>query len=168
MKQAMAFLLAIFRPLGALVSVLRVIMEWRAHIDSVLADAEGVRDLRDTAQGRMTMETATAFGEHWINIIIGARSCEISGMRRPPRFHIALKGWAPARARSWPELMQRYRRLCASFATIERAARRRAARMMRACTQHDTAIAVRDDDLTSHPLACEPAFALRIRAPPLP
>ena len=98
MKQAMAFLLAIFRPLGALVSVLRVIMEWRAHIDSVLADAEGVRDLRDTAQGRMTMETATAFGEHWINIIIGARSCEIvSAVGAPVKTRVSsrmLNSWS--------------------------------------------------------------------------
>lgn len=177
MKQAVALLLAIFRPLGALVELLRVVMDWRAQMDGILADPELVRDLRETTSGRITLEGAIAFGEHWINIIIAARTCEIAGLSRTAGFAPAWKGWAPARARSWGELMQRYRRLCASFNAIERAARRRAARIMRAaeacllCAQDDHAVVM--DDTPLHPLdasvcvvACAGEAAPRIRAPP--
>ena len=177
MKQAVALLLAIFRPLGALVELLRVVMDWRAQMDGILADPELVRDLRETESGRIALESAIAFGEHWINIIIAARACEIAGLDRSVRFSSAWKGWAPARARSWGELMQRYRRLCASFNAIERAARRRAARIVRlaqadllnpsadhACVCDE---APRSRDVT-HVCACACAVAagLRIRAPP--
>jgi hypothetical protein len=180
MKQAVAFLLAIFRPLGALVELLRVVLDWRARMDGILADPELVRDLRETESGRITLESAIAFGEHWINIIIAARTCEIAGLSRRAGFSPDWKGWAPARARSWDELMQRYRRLCASLNAIERAARRRAARIVRqrdvcACEgSRDVYVA---DDAPLHRGAapgymharadsCAVAAGLYIRAPP--
>jgi len=177
MKQAVALLLAIFRPLGALVELLRVVMDWRAQMDGILADPELVRDLRETESGRITLEGAIAFGEHWINIIIAARTCEIAGLSRRAGFAPAWKGWAPARARSWGELMQRYRRLCASFNAIERAARRRAARIVRlaqACAFDAPAAHAcmcdeaprRDGDAPPCACACVVAAGLRIRAPP--
>lgn len=172
MKQAVAFLLAIFRPLGALVELLRVVLDWRARMDGILADPELVRDLRETESGRITLESAIAFGEHWINIIIAARTCEIAGLSRTAGFSPAWKGWAPARARSWGELMQRYRRLCASLNAIERAARRRAARIVRACDQcDDRAFAcdeapLRPDDAPLQACVRACADAPRIRAPP--
>jgi len=177
MKQAVALLLAIFRPLGALVELLRVVLDWRAQMDGILADPELVRDLRETESGRITLEGAIAFGEHWLNIIIAARTCEIAGLSRTTGFSPAWRDWAPARARGWDDLMQRYRRLCASFAAIERAARRRAARIVRlvqACEDRaSVAAAVTNDDAPLHhdgaPMHAHahvgPA-ALRIRAPP--
>lgn len=177
MKQAVAFLLAIFRPLGALVELLRMVLDWRLRIDGILADPELVRDLRETESGRITLEGAIAFGEHWINIIIAARACEIAGLSRTAGFSPAWKDWAPARARSWGDLIQRYRRLCASFDAIERAARRRAARIVRAaeacllCALDDHAVVMGDAPL--HPrdasvrvVACAREAAPRIRAPP--
>lgn len=177
MRQAVALLLAIFRPLGALVELLRVVLDWRARMDGILADPELVRDLRETESGRITLESAIAFGEHWINIIIAARTCEIGGLSRTTGFAPAWKGWSPARARSWGELMQRYRRLCASFNAIERAARRRAARIVRAaeacllCAQDDHAAVMGDAplrplDAPVRAVACAGEAAPRIRAPP--
>ena len=177
MKQAVAFLLAIFGPLGALVELLRVVMDWRLRIDGILADPELVRYLRETQSGRIALESAIAFGEHWINIIIAARACEIAGLGRHAGFSPDWKGWAPARARSWADLMQRYRRLCASFDAIERAARRRAARIVRlaqACAFDAPAghACVCDeaprlpDDAPVSACACASAAGLRIRAPP--
>ena len=177
MKQAVALLLAIFRPLGALVELLRVVMDWRAHMDGMLADPDLVRDLRETESGRIALESAIAFGEHWINIIIAARACEIAGLDRSVSFSSAWKGWAPARARSWGELMQRYRRLCASFNAIERAARRRAARIVRLAqarllTPSADHACVCDEVPRSREVApvcacaCAVAAGLRIRAPP--
>ena len=169
MRQAVALLLAIFRPLGALVELLRVMMDWRARMDCTLADPELVRDLRETESGRIALESAIAFGEHWLNILVAARSCEIAGLRRRACFSPDWKDWAPARAREWAGLMQRYRRLCASFDAIERAARRRAARLVRLCDASDdrACVAVAGDALL-HP--CEAPVracaSLRIRAPP--
>ncbi|MDP3495174.1 MAG: hypothetical protein Q8R82_18855 [Hyphomonadaceae bacterium] len=168
MKQAAALLLAIFCPLGALMHVLRAVMDWRARMDSILADPELVRDLRETPAGRITMESAVALGEHWINIIIAARTCEIAELSRTAGFSLAWKGWTPCRARSWRELMQRYRRLCASFAAIERAARRRAARIVRLSQPRDDHAVVRDDDQLHHDAVRQCAPEPRIRAPPWP
>lgn len=170
MRQAVALLLAIFRPLGALVELLRVMMDWRARMDCTLADPELVRDLRETESGRIALESAIAFGEHWLNIIIAARTCEIAGLRRTASFSPDWKDWAPARARDWARLMQRYRRLCAAFNAIERAARRRAARLVRVDDVSDDRACV-GAGVGEAPLPCHAAPArvcasLHIRAPP--
>jgi hypothetical protein len=128
MKQLWMTLLAIFAPLGSLARVLAVILDWMAGFEARLADPEINRAFQ-TLDGRRALAGNIAQGEHWVNLLIGARCAELIGQRHTARFHTDWSGWEPHVPDSFDILMQRYQRLRLSFATIERDARHRAARI---------------------------------------
>ena len=133
MKQALSFLLAIFAPLGSLVRVLEPMLAWLAAFEQTLNDPRHVDDLRVRADGRRTVEGAIAFGEYLANIMVAGRTAELLGLAsRKFRIVLAHKRWEPRKARDWASLMQRYARMKLAFSTLERDARRRAARIRRA------------------------------------
>jgi hypothetical protein len=131
MKQLWMTLLAIFAPLGSLARVLAVILDWMAGFEARLADPEINRAFQ-TLDGRRALAGNIAQGEHWVNLLIGARCAELIGQRHTARFHTDWSGWEPHVPDSFDILMQRYQRLRLSFATIERDAQHRAARIQRA------------------------------------
>ena len=144
MRQVWFLISAIFFPLGALVRVLEPVLAWLRRFDETLNNPDLLPDLRDSASGRRTVEGAIAFGEYWLNIIIACRTVELLGLRRSSIRGVGVwQGWRPHAARSWSSLMQRYARLRAGFATIERDARRRAARIRRFMSANP--LGLRDD-----------------------
>lgn len=173
MRQALALLVAIFNPLGALTRLIGIVLGYLQHLDRVLADPELEAELRGTPHGRRAFEGGIAFAEHWIGVIIAGRASEIAGRRI--RLRDRWTAWQPAKARSWDGLMQRYRRCRDQLHAIERLARRRAARMMRALAANPLGLAAHDDDpavvyIAGASSSCAPAacsrVAMRIRAPP--
>jgi hypothetical protein len=128
MKQLWMTLLAIFAPLGSLARVLAVILDWMAGFEARLADPEINRAFQ-TLDGRRALAGNIAQGEHWVNLLIGARCAELIGQRHTARFQTDWSGWEPHVPDSFDILMQRYQRLRLSFATIERDAQHRAARI---------------------------------------
>jgi hypothetical protein len=138
MKQALSFLLAIFAPLGSLVRVLEPMLAWLAAFEATLNDPRHVHDLRMSAHGRRTVEGAVAFGEYLANIMVACRTAELLGLRASRvRIVLAHKRWEPRKARDWSSLMQRYARMKHAFSTLERDARRRAARIRREIARGD-------------------------------
>lgn len=178
MKQAWLLLCAIFSPLGGLVAVLRVVLDFIATMDGILADPEQAADMR-THSGRKTLEGAIAFAETWINIVIAARAVEMLGLpRHACRFETRWTGWTPSAPRTFDSLMQRYERMRAALYAVERLARRRAAQIRRAMAADPLGLdaASTIPECESHalvrplaPVCAGPArlaLTLPIRAPP--
>ena len=178
MKHAWRLLCEIFSPLCGLVAVLRVVLDFIRTMDSILSDPEQAADMR-THAGRKTLESAIAFAETWINIIIAARAVEMLGLPREAcRFDTHWTGWAPATPRAFASLMQRYERMRASLYAVERLARRRAAQIRRAMAadplglEAAVTIPAHELDAPTRPLApvtpspARLALTLPIRAPP--
>ena len=171
MSQAWLLLCAIFNPLGGLGAVLRVVLDYLRDLDATLNDPDYVADLRHSPGNLRAVETAIVFAEHWIGILIAARTVELLGSRC--RLDASWSGWRPASARSHESLMQRYQRVRASLHTIERIAMRRAARIRRmANASGPSVIETTFAQFVASPvltpvLAMIPVIiAARIRAPP--
>jgi hypothetical protein len=183
MKQFWRTLLAIFAPLGSLARVLTAVLAWLCDLDAMLHDP-GIRLAFQTLDGRRALEGNIARGEHWVNILIGARAAELLGLRYSARFDTDWSGWEPHVPRAFDALMQRHARMRASFATIERHARYRAARIRRALaadplasmSMHTDAypqstrtlcihVAARTREAPSHPCA-RAAVRFNARGPP--
>lgn len=80
MRQVWSLLLAIFHPLGALVRVLEVVLAWLDQLDGIIArHAESPQ--RDNPEDLRAIEGAIAWGEHWVNLLVGARTAELIGLR---------------------------------------------------------------------------------------
>lgn len=138
MKQALSFLLAIFAPLGSLVRLLEPMLAWLAAFEATLNDPRHVHDLQTRADGRRTVEGGIAFGEYLANIMVACRTAELLGLPASKfRIVLAHKHWEPCKARNWDSLMQRHARMKHAFSTLERDARRRAARILREAARGD-------------------------------
>jgi hypothetical protein len=158
MRQVWSLLLAIFHPLGALVRVLEVVLAWLDQLDGIIArHAESPQ--RDNPVDLRAIEGAIAWGEHWVNLLVGARTAELMGLRGVTGFDTRWSGWQPKRPRAWPDLMRRYERLRLSFAAIERDARRRAARLRRIAAA---------DPLGARPAHADIAMVLHGAVPVIP
>lgn len=159
MKQVWSFLSAIFAPLGSLVRVVEVILGWLAKLEAELDDPDYVHELQTQPHSRRVFEGAIAFAEILANLLVTCRTAELLGIpRRSLDLVLPRKHWKPAKARSWRDLMLRYARMKYAFATVERAARRRAARLRREIARGDVTGLVA---LVAHAhLVCAPVAAL--------
>ena len=114
---------------------------WFGHVfdcltlfDDVLANPDEMLACR-SAQGRRRIEAYIARCEDWISFLITARAAEIAGINLTYVEAKRADFWTPHTPRDWSSLMQRYKRLCASFKNVERLARRRAASQAQARSQ---------------------------------
>ena len=124
MQQLWRTLLAVLFPLDRLVRVLGILLEGLDYLDGLFADPE------DTPESRRLIEGAIIFFEHWVNLLTAIRAADMLGLPHP-KWDAPLHIWQPHTPRSWDDLIKRYTRMRLSFATIERHARRRAARFKR-------------------------------------
>lgn len=154
MKQVLSVLSAIFAPLGSLVRVLEPMLAWLAAFEATLNDPRHAHDLRVRADGRRTVEGSIAFGEHLANVLVACRTAELLGRRF--RVTLAWKRWEPRKARDWTSLMQRHARMKRAFSTLERDARRRADRILRAMSRDAAGLCppAPHAHLASAPFAC--------------
>jgi|GEM_PF-2025263 len=161
MTQAWALLCAIFNPLGGLVVVLRVVLGYLCDLDDALRDP----DMRRTPESLRAIETGIVFAEHWIAILIAARTSELLGKRF--RIDSRWAGWTPARARSHQSLRQRHARARASLRTIERFAMRRAARIRRLIAANPLGLAASPVDMFARIVARPVLMAARVVIAPM-
>ena len=124
MQQLWRTLLAVLFPLDRIVRVLGILLEGLDYLDGLFAAPE------DTPENRRLIEGAIIFFEHWVNLLTAIRAADMLGLPHP-KWDAPLHIWQPHTPRSWDDLIKRYTRMRLSFATIERHARRRAARFKR-------------------------------------
>lgn len=138
MNQVWSLLLAIFAPLSFLARVFEPMLAWLTELEGSLDDPDYIHELQTRASSRCNFEAAVAFSENLANVLVTYRTAEMLGLSlRKLKVVLPRKHWQPRKARSFAGMMQRFARMKRAFCTIERDARRRAARIRREMARGD-------------------------------